>query len=72
MDALTKHSDMLHHQNQILNHELEEAVASDEYVRRELDRKGRVAMLQKDNDDHLRHSLHMLNEVKARSPVRRR
>ena len=68
---LNKHSDMMIHQNHALNKELEEQVANEEYVRRELDRRGKVASIQKDNDDHLRQSLHMLNEVKARSPVRR-
>lgn len=70
--ALEKHADMLTHQNSLLNHELEDAVANEEFVRRELDRKGKVSAIQKDNDEHLRQSLHMLNEVKARSPVRRR
>lgn len=69
--VLTKHSDMLTSQNQVLNVELEEQVAHEEYVRRELDRKGKVSAIQKDNDVHLRESLHLLNEVKARSPIRR-
>lgn len=68
---MSKHSDILTHQNSQLNHELEEAVANEEFVRRELDRKGKVSAIQRDNDQHLKQSLHMLNEVKARSPVRR-
>ena len=72
LDALNKHSDLLHKQNSILNSELEDAIANDEFVRRELDRRDKVAMIQRDNDEHLRSSLHMLNDTKARSPARRK
>lgn len=72
LDALNRHSDLLHKQNDTLNSELEEAIANDEFVMRELDRRGKLAMIQRDNDEHLRSSLNMLNDTKARSPVRRK
>ena len=70
LTALSRHSDMLHHQNTVLNGELEEALANDEFVRKELDRRGKVSMLQQQNDDILRSSMHMLHESKQRSPCR--
>lgn len=72
LDALNRHSDLLHKQNNTLNAELEEAIANDEFVMRELDRRGKLSMIQRDNDEHLRSSLNMLNDTKARSPVRRK
>ena len=72
LDALNRHSDLLHKQNDTLNSELEEAIANDEFVMRELDRRGKLALIQRDNDEHLRSSLNMLNDTKARSPVRRK
>jgi len=69
--VLSKHSDILTTQNSALNHELEESVANEEFVRRELDRKGKVSAIQRDNNEHIKQSLHILHETKARSPVRR-
>jgi chromosome segregation ATPase len=69
--ALSRHSDMLHHQNTVISSELEEAVSNDEFVRKELDRRERVCMLQQQNDEQVRHSLHIFHETKTRSPCRR-
>jgi chromosome segregation ATPase len=71
LSALHKHSDVLTHQNAAFNRELEDAVANEEFVRRELNRKGKVSAVQKENEEHLRQSMHMLNEIKSRSPLRR-
>jgi chromosome segregation ATPase len=71
LGALHKHSDVLTNQNAAFNRELEDAVANEEFVRRELDRSGKISAIRKDNEDNLRNSMHMFSQTKSRSPMRR-
>ena len=70
-DALEKHAAVLQQQNQDITRELDKFCETDEYVRSQLDRRGRVFGIRSKNEDELKHSYTRINEVKSRSPQRR-
>jgi len=67
LDALNRHSERLHHQNLVLNDELADAIVGEDFVKKE-----KIAIVKQDNEDQIRHSLTILSEAKARSPIRKR
>jgi len=64
--AMNKHGDILHHQNNLLNDELADALAGEDFVKRD-----KIAVVKHDNENQVRQSLNFLSGVKSRSPVRR-
>lgn len=70
-DALEKHSAVLQQQNADITRELDRFVETDELVRSQLDRRGRVVGLRTNNEAQLRQSQYRIEEVRSRSPQRR-
>lgn len=70
-EALEKHAQVLQMQNQDLQRELDKFVETDEVVRSQLDRKGRVYGLRSQNENQLQSSYYRLEEARSRSPQRR-
>ena len=70
-DALEKHAAVLQQQNQDITRELDKFCETDEYVRSQLDRRGRVFGIRSKNEDELKMSYGRITEVKSRSPQRR-
>lgn len=70
-DALEKHAAVLQGQNQDITRELDKFVETDEMVRSQLDRRGRVYGIRSQNENELRQSYYRIEEVRSRSPQRR-
>ena len=70
-DALEKHASVVQGQNDDITRELDKFCETDEYVRSQLDRRGRVQGLRTQNDQQLRQSYYRIEEVRSRSPQRR-
>jgi len=70
-DALEKHAQCLQGQNADLATELERFVQTNEVLRTQLDRRGRVVNLQTKNQDELRHSYYRVDQARSRSPAKR-
>ena len=70
-DALEKHAQCLQGQNADLAAELERFVQTNEVLRTQLDRRGRVVNLQSKNQDELRHSYYRVDQARSRSPAKR-
>ncbi len=70
-DALEKHAAVLNAQNEDLNRELDQFLQTDEMVRSQLDRRGRVQGLRSKNDTELHRSYHRVEDARSRSPQRR-
>lgn len=70
-EALEKHAGCLQGQNADLAGELERFVQTDEVLRGQLDRRGRVYGLQNKNQDELRQSYYRVDQARSRSPAKR-
>eukprot|EP00347_Sterkiella_histriomuscorum_P001800 403370630 len=70
-DALEKHAAIVQQQNNDITRELDKFCETDEYVRGQLDRRGRVYGIRSKNEDELKHSYYRIEEVRSRSPQRR-
>jgi hypothetical protein len=70
-EALEKHAAVLQQQNQDITRELDKFCETDEVVRSQLDRRGRVYGLRSQNESELRQSYYRIEEVRSRSPQRR-
>lgn len=70
-DALEKHAHILQIQNEDITRELDKFVETDEQVRSQLDRRGRVTGLRSKNENELQKSYYRIEEVRSRSPQRR-
>ncbi len=70
-EALEKHAQCLQGQNADLAGELERFVQTDEVLRDQLDRRGRVQGIQCKNQDELRHSYYRVDQARSRSPAKR-
>lgn len=70
-DALEKHAAVVQAQNDDITRELDKFCETDEYVRSQLDRRGRVIGLRSKNDQELKSSYYRIEEVRSRSPQRR-
>ena len=62
---------MLNDQNNGLNRELDKFIETDEVVRSQLDRRGRVQGMRSTNDYNLQKSYAHVEEARSRSPQRR-
>ncbi len=71
-DALERHSRILLGQNDDLTKELERFVNTDEVLRQQLDRRGRVITMQEQNNRELHHSNYKIVEARSRSPAKDR
>lgn len=71
-DALERHSRILLGQNDDLTKELERFVNTDEVLRQQLDRRGRVITMQEQNNRELQHSNYKIVEARSRSPAKDR
>jgi len=69
-EAMERHSRILLGQNDDLTKELERFVNTDEVLRTQLDRRGRVLTMQDRNNQEIGMSTHKIYEVRARSPLR--
>lgn len=69
-EALDRHSRILLGQNDDLTKELERFVNTDEVLRQQLDRRGRVYTIQDKNNQELGYSNQKINEVRSRSPAK--
>ena len=69
-DAIERHSRILLGQNDDLTKELERFVTTDEVLRQQLDRRGRVFTMQERNNQEIGHSTSKIYEARARSPLR--
>lgn len=69
-EALERHSRILLGQNDDLTKELERFVNTDEMLRQQLDRRGRVYTMQEKNNRELQYSNAKVQDVKSRSPQR--
>lgn len=69
-DALERHSRVLLGQNDDLTKELERFVNTDEVLRQQLDRRGRVITMQEKNNSSIGVSASKVYEVRSRSPAR--
>lgn len=69
-DALERHSRVLLGQNDDLTKELERFVNTDEVLRQQLDRRGRVISMQERNNTSIGVSAHKVYDVRSRSPAR--
>lgn len=69
-EALERHSRVLLGQNDDLTRELERFVNTDEVLRQQLDRRGRVVTMQEKNNMSIGVSAHKVYEVRSRSPAR--
>ena len=70
-DALEKHAAVLQQQNDEISRELDKFCETDEYVRSQLDRRGRVFGLRSKNEQELKQSYYRIEEVRSKSPQRR-
>lgn len=70
-DALERHSRILLGQNDDLTKELERFVNTDEVLRQQLDRRGRVYTMQDRNQKELGYSAAKLTDARSRSPGRK-
>lgn len=70
-EALEKHAAVLNEQNNGLNRELDSFLQTDEVVRSQLDRRGRVVGMRSKNDNELTRSYMRVEEARSRSPDRR-
>lgn len=70
-DALEKHAQVLQIQNEDITRELDKFCETDEMVRSQLDRRGRVFGLRSKNETELKQSYYRVEEVRSRSPQRR-
>ena len=70
-DALEKHAAVLNQQNDDLNRELDKFIETDELVRTQLDRRGRVQGMRSKNDNELQKSYYRVEDARSRSPQRR-
>jgi hypothetical protein len=70
-DALERHAAVLQGQNGDLTGELERFCQTDEILRTQLDRRGRVYGLQTKNDNEFKASMYRVNEARSRSPQKR-
>lgn len=69
-EAMERHSRILLGQNDDLTKELERFVNTDEVLRQQLDRRGRVYVMQDKNNNEIGHSTAKIYEARARSPLR--
>lgn len=69
-DAIERHSRILLGQNDDLTKELERFVNTDEVLRQQLDRRGRVYTMQERNNQELGMSTTKIYEARQRSPLR--
>jgi len=69
-DALERHSRVLLGQNDDLTKELERFVNTDEVLRQQLDRRGRVITMQEKNNSSIGYSASKVYDVRSRSPGR--
>jgi len=69
-EALERHSRVLLGQNDDLTKELERFVNTDEVLRQQLDRRGRVYTMQERNQKEISYSNAKVNDVRSRSPVK--
>jgi len=70
-DALEKHAQVLQSQNLDIQRELDKFCETDEMVRSQLDRRGRVVSIRSKNENELVRSYHKIEDVRSRSPQRR-
>lgn len=70
-EALEKHASVLNDQNNGLNRELDQFIQTDEVVRSQLDRRGRVQGMRSNNEFNLQKSYANVEEARSRSPQRR-
>ena len=71
-DALERHSRILLGQNDDLTKELERFVNTDEVLRQQLDRRGRVMNIQDKNNNELHYSNAKVVDARSRSPAKDR
>lgn len=69
-DAIERHSRILLGQNDDLTKELERFVNTDEVLRQQLDRRGRVYTMQERNNQEIGMSTSKIYEARQRSPLR--
>lgn len=69
-DALERHSRILLGQNDDLTKELERFVNTDEVLRQQLDRRGRVLTMQDRNNKEIGFSSSKVYEARSRSPAK--
>jgi len=67
-EALERHSRILLGQNDDLTKELERFVNTDEMLRQQLDRRGRVYTMQEKNNRELQYSNAKVVDARSRSP----
>ena len=70
--ALTRHVGLLVDQNGCLSEELSDITERDAQIRAALDRRHRIKDLAVSNDHQMRESLGFLQDVRSRSPCRRK
>jgi len=70
-EALEKHASVLNDQNNGLNRELDQFIETDEVVRSQLDRRGRVTGMRQTNEFSLQKSYANVEDARSRSPQRR-
>ena len=69
-EALERHSRILLGQNDDLTKELERFVNTDEVLRQQLDRRGRVYTMQERNNKEITYSNAKVQDVRSRSPAK--
>ena len=67
---MERHSRILLGQNDDLTKELERFVNTDEVLRQQLDRRGRVYTMQEKNNREIGYSNAKVNDVRSRSPAK--
>jgi len=67
-EALERHSRILLGQNDDLTKELERFVNTDEMLRQQLDRRGRVYNMQETNNREIQYSNAKVTDARSRSP----
>ena len=67
-EALEKHAAVLNDQNNGLNGELDKFIETDEMVRGQLDRRGRVTGMRSNNEYNLQKSYAHVEDARSRSP----
>ena len=70
-EALERHAAVLNDQNNGLNKELDGFLQTDEVVRSQLDRRGRVTNMRSKNDNELTRSYLSVEDARSRSPDKR-
>lgn len=70
-EALERHAAVLQGQNADLTTELERFCQTDEILRNQLDRRGRVYGLQTKNNQEIKSSYHRVEDARSRSPQKR-